>query len=430
MFFYNWREMAAWIAIFVVALAMIVVGLQSSNGGVVRIATGPKGSVSQQAGDALKLLLERRTPWKIALVPANGSLHAQRLLLEGKADLAFVAPAALGASQNWVGVAPIASLYSFLLVEPKADETALHSLNPSTIDLASGGADSAALGWSILETLGLVGHDQLRLDEQAPAKDAKARLITDFYTAPEWPALVQSERYRLAPLSEAAALSIHAPLWVSATIPAGAFSFGAHQMPPSAIVTVATPLILASLPDLAPSIAAEVAAVLHGHEGVALTARFQAQNSESAWQLIAKHAAIGGEDLPVRDLLRQEIAWWLQHKVLILLIIVAIVLVVVQVRNLRATRIALAERRAIEAVESMLNQILQIEQQARTENDLRQLRQWLDEVLQFKLQGSRQMLGNDLAHDPLLGTFHQQCNYTIALLDQRLKGKQNLVAVA
>lgn len=432
MFFYNWREMAAWVAIFVVAATIVIVGVQSGgDAGILRLAVGPKDSYQHQAGEALKRLIERRTAYQVALVHSEDSQAAQHLLLDRKADVALLAPVALSIGQQWVAVAPVASLFAHVLVDTKVtNKASLYDFKPGEISMGEVGSDSYALGHSILQALELAPRQDMSLDEGLAPADSPATLITDHFSGPEWQTLLSDGRYRMLPLREAAALNVKEPLWVSAVIPAYVYSFAAKQLPSEAIDTVATPLVLGALADAAPTLIAELGTLMQSAEGLALAARFHQAATANAWQLLPKHAAVGGDALPVRELLREELAWWIQHKTLVLLIIAAALLVILQTRNLRHSRAAARTHIITHEMENMLGQLLTIEQRARTDHDLRTLYQLLDEANHLKVRGSKLILGSSLVHDPLLTTFHQQCNHVSALLEKRLQGKPAMAAVA
>lgn len=431
MFFYNWREMAAWVAIFVVALAIIIIGVQSGGEGTtLRLAVGPKAGFQYQAGDALKRMIERRTPYQVVLVEGEDSQAVQHLLLDRKADFALLAPAALAGTQQWVGVAPVASLFAHLLVAPKSSISSVYEVKPGEISLGDTEFDSHALGLSILQGLDLAPKQEMSLSDDLRPKTNDVNLVTDHFSAPQWKELFTGSRYRLMPLRETSALHVKDPLWVLATIPAYVHSFSGNQLPGNDINTAATPLVLATLPDSSPVIITEVATVMASAEGQALQARYHQLATESAWQLLPKHAAVGGDAVPVRELLREELAWWVQHKTLMLLILLGLALVIIQTRNLRQSRSLAQKNRVAEEIESMLAQLLTIEQRVRTDNDLRAIYQLLDDVNQLKVRGSKLMLGTALIHDPLLMSFHQQCNHVMGVLERRLQGKPNLAAVA
>lgn len=431
MFFYNWREMAAWVAIFVVALAIIIIGMQSGGEGTtLRLAVGPKESFQHQAGEALKSMIERRTPYQVVLVEGEDSQAVQHLLLDRKADLALLAPAALGGSQQWVGLAPVASLYAHVLVSAKSSVASLYEVKADEISLGNADSDARALGLSILQGLDLAPKQEMSLGGDLAPTIGDVNVVTDHFSASQWKDLLAPSRYRLLPLREVSALHVKDPRWVLATIPAYVHSFSSGQLPVNDINTAATPLVLATLPDASSVVVAEIASVMASAEGKALQARYHQLATESAWQLLPKHAAVGGDAVPVRELLREELAWWVQHKTLVLLILLGLALVIMQTRNLGKSRSLALKNRVAEDIESMLAQLLSIEQRARTDNDLRALYQLLDEVNQLKLRGSKQMLGTPLIHDPLLMCFHQQCNHVMSVLERRLQGKPNLAAVA
>lgn len=431
MFFYNWREMAAWIAIFVVALAIIVIGVQSGGQGTtLRIAVGPKAGLQHHIGEDLKRLIERRTPYQVVLVEGEDSQAIQHLLLDRKADVALLAPAALAGSQQWVGVAPIASLFAHVVVDKKNVAGSLYDVKAGEISLGEPESDTYALGLSILQGLELAPKQDMSLSNDLRPSRGNVNIITDHFSASQWQGLLADARYKLLPLREAAALHVKDPLWVIASIPAYVHSFAGTQLPADEVTTAATPLVLTTLSDAAPTLIAELSTVIASAEGQALRSRFHQPATESAWQLLPKHAAVGGDALPVRELLREELAWWVQHKFMVLLILLGVGLVILQTRNLRQSGVLARETKVSKEIEGMMGQLLTIEQRARTDHDLRALYQLLDDVNQLKLRGSKLILGTALMHDPLLMSFHQQCNHVMSVLERRLQTKPNLAAAA
>lgn len=431
MFVYNWREMAAWIAIFSVALAIVIVGVKNSGEeGTLRIAIGPKDSFSEQAAVNVKQLLERRSGYKVTLINGDNSIAGQRLLLDKKADLALVAPAALPEGQPWVAVAPVASLYAHLLVDAKAANNSLYSFKAGEIGMSETNSDVYNLGQSILDALAIAPKRELTLSDNQPVVKGPASLITDHFSSPRWSELLANGSYKILPLREVSAVTVKQPLWVSATIPAYVYSNPAAQIPTEQITTAATPLLLAALPDLSPETVASVVAILNSSEGRALTSQYNESATDEVWQRLPKHAAIGGDALPVAEVFRQEVAWWMQHKTLVILVLLAVSLVIYQTLNLRRSRAAAQQQYVTQEIASLLAQLLSLEQRARAEQDLRSLNQLFDDVNNLKLRGSKMILGSELVHDPLFNAFHVQCNHVAELVEKRLHGKRNVVSAA
>lgn len=431
MFVYNWREMAAWVAIFMVALAIVIVGVKNSGEeGTLRLAIGPQASFSERVAVDLKNLLERRSNYKVTLVNTDNSLAAQRLLLDQKADMALLAPAALPDAQPWVAVAPLASLYAHLMVDAKAANTTLYSFKAGEIGMGESGSDAFALGQSILDALAIAPKRELTLNDSQIAAKGPATLITDHFSSPQWSDWMANGQYKILPLREAAAVTVKQPLWVSASIPAFVYSSPAAQMPTEQTATAATPLLLAAMPDLSAEMVATVAAILNSNEGSALTKQFNQSATDEVWQRLSKHAAIGGDELPLREVFRQELAWWMQHKTLVLLVLLAVVLVAYQTLNLRRSRAQAQQHIVTQEIASLLAQLLTLEQRARAEQDLRSLNQVFDDVNNLKLRGSKMILGSELVHDPLFNAFHVQCNHVAELVEKRLHGKRNVMTAA
>lgn len=432
MLFYNWREMVAWVAIFVVALAIILVGVENGGDtGTLRLAVGSKDSIQLQAGEALKRLIERRTSLQVALVQGEDSSSLQRLLLDRKADVALIAPAALSDGQQWVGIAPVGSLFAHVLVDSKLTASSIFDLKGAVINVGSQSGDSYSLGLSILQDLGLASRKEMSMKDDPRANTGVANIITDHFASPLWSPLLENGRYRLMGLREAAAVAARDPLWVPAKIPAFVYSSAAGQWPATELGTIATPLVMAGLPDASKSLMAELASALNSSEGRALRERFNQSATEVAWQWLPKHSAVGGDALPIKELLRDEIAWWVEHKLLVGLVLLGGLLVAWQSRNVKISRALTQSRQVTDEIETMMSQLLGIESRVRAETDLRVLYQFLDDVEQMKMRGSKRILSSAmLVQDPLLFTFQQQCNHVTGILEKRLHGKPVLASVA
>lgn len=423
MFYYNWREMLVWITLFVIALTIIIMGFQSSDSsGTLRLAVGPKDSFQHRIGEDFKRLIERRTPYKVLLVHGENSLANQRELLDHKVDAALVAPVALPSFGPLLGVAPLASLYAHVLVGSNSKVDSLYAFKDGEIAASSPPASA------LLAAMDLGSRHLISFGDVKTEASAVARLMVDHFSANNGAAWLQDKR--LLPLREAVAVQQREPLWVPAVIPAWIYSDASQQSPAESVNTLATPLVLAVLPDVDMPLVAEVIGVLNSLEGRALAARYNQPDTEAAWQWLPKHPAAGGDSLLARDVLRQELAWWLQHKPMILLVLLGLGLVAWQSWNLHASRNRLRLKVIQEEVEGLMSQLLGFEQRVSSEHDLRSLYQLLDDVNLLKLRGSKLMLGTRLVHDPLLGTFHQQCNHVAGLIEKRLQGKAPLSVAA
>lgn len=431
MFFYNWREMVLWTSIFAIAIAIIAVGVRDGGDShVLRLAIGPKDSFQDQLGQDIKALIERRTPYRVSLIHSRDSQSAQQLLLDKKADLAVLAPAALHGSQQTVTVAPLASVHAHLMIETKSTNTSLFQVGVDEIGLGEPGSDSVALGLSLLEALGLANTQGLRLNDDTPMGHQTMLLTTDHVAAPQWNTLLQDARYRMLSLREAAAIVSRHPLWAHATVPAYVHAFPGQQLPETDISTVATPAVMALLKDAPAVLATELSGVMNSPEGHALSVRYGAEATRSVWNLLPKHNALGGDALPVREQLQQELAWWIQHKTMAMLIILGVVLLGIQTRVISNSRRDVAVKNVTEQVEKLLDQLIHMEQRARTDNDLRALYQLQEEVNHIKLQGCKLMIGSPLTRDPLMGNFQLQCQLVMTVIEKRLSGRPPLAAVA
>lgn len=417
---FSLRELIAWTAIVVVALAIIWVGLaKTDEGGTLRLALGPDGTVSHQLGLAVKRLVEDQTGYRVVLATGDNSTDRQHMLLNGQVDLAVLAPEALPAKAAWSAVAPLGSLYTQLMGNSGGQGLLDH--DQLSINLGPAHSDSEVIGQRVLKALGV-----------DPRNDTTAgiALLTDGLTGATVAQRLQQGAQKLHSISGAAAASLHLPLSRPAAIPAHIYSAGSFQAPDNNILGLATPVVLATQPDASGTMVRAVAKALQSPQAQATLVRFQPGVVAPLWPLLPANAALNDSDQSLRDLLRGQLVWLLDNKWLVLLVIVVLVLVDGQVRYIRNRREKQQRGEKLAELDHLIDQVIALERQARTLQNVQELTQIREELAHLKARGSRLLLGSPLINEPVAQVFYGLCHQAWAAVEGRLGEKSALYTAA
>lgn len=409
------REWLIWTGLVVVALAIIFVGLAgTSTSNILRIAVGTETPMQVQLAEDLQRLIESETRYRVRLVETASAREAQERLLDQKVELALLTPSALAGGQPYVTLGGIASQFA----QATAPANGQFALGPGSLVAATGSDDSELMAGSLARGLSI----SLNADADA---SLLVGLLRDQTVANQLAA-----GQTLKPIPGHRAFALANPLWQSARLPAGVYLTGTGAAPETALATLATPVMLASLPELTDGVVAELATALESGLGQVIRQRYQAWASAQVWPLLPQHRVLNTKSRDWNQIVREHWAWWLDHKLLLVLVILGAVLVCAQGltwRNLRQNqRRGLLERE----LGGLIDQLVAIDQQGRRETDLRVILQLEDDISHLKVRGTRLIVDQGYLNEPIVVVFYSQCEAVRSYLNSRLRAREQYGAAA
>lgn len=409
------REWLIWTGLVVVALAIIFVGLAGTGtSNTLRIAVGTETPMQVQLSEDLQRLIESETRYRVRLVETTSAREAQERLLDQKVELALLTPSALASSQPYVTLGGVASQFAQVTVPANGR----FALGPDSQVAARGFGDSELLVGSLARGLGI------SLEAGADAS-LLVGLLREDVVADQLAA-----GRTLQPIPGHRAFALANPLWQTAQLPVGVYLTGTGAAPEQELATLATPVILASLPELADEVVADLATALESGLGQVIRQRYQAQASAQVWPLLPHHRVLTIQARDWNQIVREQWAWWLDHKVLLGLVVLGLLLLIAQGliwRNLRSRqRRSLLERE----LGGLIDQLVATDQQGRRETDLRMILQLEDDISHLKVRGTRLIIDQGYLNEPIVVVFYSQCEAVRSYLNSRLQARAQYDAAA
>ena len=235
---------------------------------VVTIATAEPGGLYHRLASVLAGDLSRRTGVRVELVTTHGSVQNHALLQEGRADLAILQSTAV----PLLDTAVLAPLYPEVAHVIAAKGSGLDSMQAIAGRPIALGPPGSGMRESALQILQHYRIDPSTLtDNQAYFMELEqgrvaGAIVTTGVDNPDLQRLLESGRYDLLPILDAAAISMRRPLFSPFTIPGGLYD-ERPPVPPGPIETVASTAILCAPADCSSRLVTETLAALY--EGAA-----------------------------------------------------------------------------------------------------------------------------------------------------------------
>lgn len=403
------REWLIWTGLVLVALAIISVGLAGTGtSNTLRIAVGTETSMQVQLAEDLQRLIESETRYRVRLVETASAREAQEQLLDQKVELALLTPSALAGGQPYVTLGGIASQFA----QVTALANGQFALGPNSLVAATGSDDSELMAGNLARGL------SISLNADADASLSVGLLREDAVASQ------LSAGQTLRPIPGHRAFALANPLWQTAQLPAGVYLTGTGAAPEQELATLATPVMLASLPELADGVVVDLATALESGLGQVIRQRYQAEASAQVWPLLPQHRVLTAQARDWNQILREQWAWWLDHKLLLGLVVLGLLLLFAQ--GLVWRQLRQRQRRGLLERElgGLIDQLIAIDQQGRYETDLRVILQLEDDISHLKVRGTRLIVDQGYLNEPIVVVFYSQCEAVRSYLNSRLRARE------
>jgi TRAP transporter TAXI family solute receptor len=193
----------------------------------IRIATGSPGGQYYRFGEALAEVLEQRTEREVEVIETGGSVDNAGRLVAGDADLAILQGGAVPAD----GVAALVPLYPeivHVIVRRASDISEINQLAGRRIAIGRAASGMRRASLDILNQYGIKVEDidakGAYFGRQRNDPSIEGAIVTTGLMNPDLSELLASGDYRILPLLDSEALSIHHPYFTTFEIPRGFFA--------------------------------------------------------------------------------------------------------------------------------------------------------------------------------------------------------------
>jgi hypothetical protein len=429
MWYYRFREYISWIILFALLIAIAFYGYRlSTEQTLLRLGTGPQGSVTHQLGQEVKRAVETYSRYQVKLFSRAGSRQNASALLTNTADLAIVVPAALKDRSSLSSLGSLGYGYSHLILPSGLDASAPEDISAITLAVETVDSDDWWLAKDFLSAASLqeaVSLKAMALDSLD--EDTGAYVLTHRFDE-RLQQLFASGNFELSAMSSLGALMVADSLYQFAEFPAGTYTTPASLIPSMSQVTLRTPLTLMVRDSASRELVYRIMGVLKQPRTREALAPFGFDETllRNNVPSIVRHPAAVEYLHPetIWDLLEDATQWLLEYRWLVLLVLLAVALGIhrwLDSKRFRQQRL-LDERDY--ALKKLMTDVLKIEEAQRAERDWKKLEQHRHDVSVLKKRGIDLALQEGTDVGPGAVIFTQQCNYIADDIDRRLATRQ------
>jgi TRAP transporter TAXI family solute receptor len=233
------------------------------------LATGGKTGEYYAFGQALAEVVAQHQPRiKINVIETKGSINNLELLEQNQAQLALIQSNS-SVSPNVKAVAFLFPEVFHLIANTESGINSVSDLKGKRIALMPSGSGSYQLFWPLSQHYGLTPQD-FQTFPLAPTAahtalkqgrvDALFRIIA--LGNPAVNELLQTEKHRLVPIDQAAALQLFQPTLEASTIPKGTYN-GAIPIPSEDLLVVSVRSVMVTRPNIEPWVIQEITRILY-----------------------------------------------------------------------------------------------------------------------------------------------------------------------
>jgi TRAP-type uncharacterized transport system substrate-binding protein len=428
MWYYRLREYISWIIIFALLAAIVFYGYRlSTEQTLLRLGTGPQGSVTHEIGEQLKRSVERYSRYQVKLFPQAGSRKNREALLRDAIELAVVAPVAQSSPESVSSLAILGFGHSHLIVPEGSAGTSPETMAGMTFAAGPMGSDDWWLAQQFFRSAGLENAVTLAsgsLAELAPG--AGAFRVTHRFDS-RLQALFAGGGYRLSDMSRAGALMVREPLYQWSELPAGTYPGANGMVPAASQFTLRTPITL-MVRDSAPrDMVYRLMSVLDQPRTQQALAPFgfEPQLFRQDQAAIVRHAAASEYLDPQRawGFLGDIVQWLMEYRWLTLLVLLAAILTAYRWRQSRRFRLERLQRERHHILQKLMNDVLKMEEAQRTERDWKTLEHYRRDLAALKKRGIDLAMQEGARESSAMLIFTQQCNQLADELERRLAAR-------
>lgn len=388
------------------------------------IATGQKGGLYFRLGVELGLAIERETGVRVTVLATDGSGENRRLLAgEGvrRPDLAIVQAEFVAAADMDV-VAPLHPEMVYVIVRSDSDAGSMRDLAGRSIALGSPGTGMRQTAVEILDHYGvevdsLANTEAFFTDLLVDDSELEGAIVTSGLANPDLQQVLRSDRFRLLPIADSAAIEMKEPFLRHAVVPRGLFSEG-PPVPDNSISTLATPALLVARKDASNAlIRASLGAVYEQDLALEFPALISPAEATS-WVPFRMHPLSRSYYNPADRIgfLASVMESLAAMKELLFAFGAGAYLAWLRWRRITQKEGDAKIQAQKDRLDTMIEKTLRIEREQIDTTDPKRLREYLDEVTRIKLRALQEFTEEELRGDRAFSIFLAQCSSLISRL--------------
>ena len=388
------------------------------------IVTGKQGGLYYELGVELARAIERQTGSRVTVVATDGSGENRRLLSgEGsiRPDLAIV-QAEFVAAVDMDVVAPLHPEMVYVIVRRDSEIRKLGDLTGRSVALGSVGTGMRQTAIKILEHYGvrvdsLDSTERFFTDLIDDDSTLEGAVVTAGLANSDLQRVLQSDRFRLIPITDSEAIEMKEPFLRHAVVPRGLFSEG-PPVPSESISTLATPAFLVARKE-APNALLRAALAAVYEEDLALNfPTLIPPGAASSWVPFRMHPVSRSYYNPADRLgfLASVMESLAATKELLFALGAGAYLAWLRWRRISQKERDAKIRAQKDHLDTMLEKTLRIEREQMDTADPKRLREFLDEVTRIKLRALQEFTEEELRGDTAFSIFLMQCSSLISRL--------------
>jgi uncharacterized protein len=388
------------------------------------IATGKQGGLYHEFGVKLAQAIERQTGAVVTILPTDGS-GDNRNLLSGEAanrpHLAILQADFVSAAHMDV-VAPLYPEMIYVIVRRDSEVTTLRDLTGKSVALGSVGTGMRQTALKILDHYGvepdsLTNTEYFFTDVLGDEPPLEAAIVTAGLGNPDLHRVLESDRFRLLPITDSQAIEMKKPFLHHAVIPRGLFSEG-PPVPSESIATLATPSVLVARKDSPTALIRAALAAIY-EEDLALQFPTLITPADAiSWVPFRMHSVSRSYYVPADRIgfLASVMESLAATKELLFALGAGAYLAWLRWRRISQRERDAKIRAQKDHLDTLLEKTLKIEREQMNTSDPKRLREFLDEVTRIKLRALQEFTEEELRGDRAFSIFLTQCSSLISRL--------------
>lgn len=379
----------------------------------VRLATGEQGGLYSLVGSELGESLEDRVNRRVSIEPTAGSQENFQRLVDGHVQLAIVQ----GGSVPIEDVAVVTPLFPEILmviVRKGSGIEKVSDLAGKNIALGKRGSGNRHSALAVLRHFGIkpeeLGKNDLYFKSLVNDRSLDGALVTAGVAHPDLKQVLSTNDFEILPINSAPAIDMVHPFLLRAEIPQGLFA-ERPSVPATSIPTIATTAFLVARADAHDGLVRAALATVHEESLRLRVPTLIPRQDVPEWTSTRMHPVAQryfnpSDNIGMMANVMESLA---ATKELLFAIGAGIFLLWHRWRRLKERESEELISRQKEHLDHFLEKTLHIEAAQMTSDNPEELRTYLDEVTQIKLDALHEFTEEELRGDQAFSIFLAQC---------------------
>lgn len=391
----------------------------------IRIATAAEGGLYHRFARILGDYIERRTGRTVTLVPTKGSVENILQLRGRHVDLAVMQTP----SADDITLKAVAPLYIepiHIIVRNDSNIKQIKDLAGRAVSIGPPGSGMRICALKILAHYGIdpnkLKHSERYFGELLSNSELEAAIVTTGMLNPDLGKVLHSGKFRLLPLADAEALSIHHPPLIPCHIPMGFFGHN-PTIPSQDVPTTASTAFVAVTDETSDALVQTILTALYEDFMISDLPAIMSVAEAREWDRIRKHPAARDYFYPYKGL--DALANMLESLAATKELLFALAAGGYLLWNLRTWYREKQKNQIVhrlkERLDDFLNKTIEIERSQMQTEDIDQLKAYLDDVTEIKLKALDELTGEELRGNREFSIFLLQCSNLIRKIQAKIQ---------